>query len=299
MFVAPIFVCPGNGVREAISSLPGVERVSADEAVRYAERYAELGLGGVILFGLPEAKDAAGSGAWLEEGIVQQALRRLRDDHGDALVLIADTCLDEYTDHGHCGPLRPDGSVDNDRANEAYARAAVSQAESGADLVAPSGMMDGQVAAVRAALDAAGYAETAGVMAYCSKYASALYGPFRDAAECAPRFGDRSGYQLDPANAAEGLREALTDASEGADVLLVKPAVAYLDVVWRVKQATGLPLAAYHVSGEYAMVHAAAERGWLDHDRVMAETLTAIRRAGADLVVTYAAGWMARRLQEA
>ncbi|MBA3621949.1 MAG: porphobilinogen synthase, partial [Euzebyales bacterium] len=213
--------------------------------------------------------------------------------------LMADTCLDEYTDHGHCGPLRADGSVDNDAAVAAYARAAVAQAEAGADLVAPSGMMDGQVAAIRAALDSAGHAERVGIMAYCTKYASAFYGPFRDAAECAPRFGDRAGYQLDPGNADEGVREALADAAEGADLLLVKPAMVYLDMVWRVKEATGLPLAAYQVSGEYAMLHAAAQQGWLDGDRAMAEALLGIRRAGADLVITYAAAWLARRLQQA
>jgi porphobilinogen synthase len=254
------------------------------------------GVTAVLLFGVPVGKDAQGSEAWNDDGVLQQALRALRDDHGDGIVLLADTCLDEYTSHGHCGPLRDDGTVDNDAANAAYARAAVSQAAAGADLVAPSGMMDGQVAAIRAALDDAGHAETTGIMAYCTKYASALYGPFRDAAECAPQFGDRTTYQLDPANGDEGVREALADAAEGADVLLVKPAVAYLDLVWRVKEATGMPLAAYHVSGEYAMVHAAAERGWLDGDRAMAEVLTSIGRAGADLVITYAAAWMARRL---
>jgi porphobilinogen synthase len=209
---------------------------------------------------------------------------------------MADTCLCEYTDHGHCGPLRPDGTVDNDAANASYARAAVSQADAGADVVAPSGMMDGMVGAIRAGLDEAGHAERAAIMSYATKYASAFYGPFRDAAECAPSFGDRTTYQMDPGNADEGVREALTDLDEGADILLVKPAVPYLDVVRRVKDATRVPLAAYHVSGEYAMIHAAAERGWIDGDAVMAETLRSIRRAGADLVITYAAGWMARRL---
>jgi porphobilinogen synthase len=209
---------------------------------------------------------------------------------------MTDTCLDEYTDHGHCGPVRPDGTVDNDAAVAAYQRSAVSQARAGTDVVAPSGMMDGQVAAIRAALDDAGFAERTSIMAYCTKYASAFYGPFRDAAECAPQFGDRSSYQMDPGNADEGVREALADVAEGADILLVKPAVPYLDVVRRVKDATAMPLAAYHVSGEYAMVHAAAERGWIDGDRIMAETLLGIRRAGADVVITYAAGWMARRL---
>jgi porphobilinogen synthase len=255
-----------------------------------------VGVTSFLLFGVPAHKDPMGSEAWNHDGTLQQALRALRDDHGDGVVLIADTCLDEYTSHGHCGPLRNDGTVDNDAANEAYGRAAISQAAAGVDMVAPSGMMDGQVRVIRAALDDAGFGDGVGVMAYCTKYASALYGPFRHAAECAPQFGDRTTYQLDPANADEGVREALTDVAEGADVLLVKPAVAYLDLVWRVKQATGLPLAAYHVSGEYAMVHAAADNGWIDGDRVMAEVLTGIRRAGADMVITYAAGWMARRL---
>lgn len=296
--VAPLFVKEGISEPQPVASMPGVAQHTVASLRAEAKALRSAGVTALLLFGVPAHKDAVGSQAWARDGVLQQGLRALRDDHGDGLVLLADTCLDEYTDHGHCGPLRDDGTVDNDGALEGYARAAVSQADAGADLVAPSGMMDGQVAAVRAALDDAGHAERVGVMSYCTKYASALYGPFRDAAECAPRFGDRSGYQMDPANVDEGVREALSDVAEGADVLLVKPAVAYLDVIARVKDATAMPLAAYHVSGEYAMVHAAAERGWLDGDRVMAETLTSIRRAGADLLITYAAGWMARRLHD-
>jgi porphobilinogen synthase len=295
--VAPLFVKEGIAAPQPVGSMPGVAQHTLDSLRLEAKELRAAGVTTLLLFGVPAHKDAEGTQAWNPHGIVQQAARALRDDHGDDVVLVTDTCLDEYTDHGHCGPVRPDGTVDNDAANAAYARAAVSQAEAGADVVAPSGMMDGQVAAIRGALDAAGFAERTAIMAYCTKYASGFYGPFREAAECAPRFGDRSAYQMDPGNAEEGVREALADAAEGADVLLVKPAVAYLDVVARVKAATGLPLAAYHVSGEYAMVHAAAQRGWIDGDRVMAETLLGIRRAGADLVITYAAGWMARRLQ--
>jgi porphobilinogen synthase len=295
--VAPLFVKEGIAEPQPVASMPGVRQHTVESLRAEAKELRAAGVSTLLLFGVPARKDAEGSEAWNDGGIVQTALRALRDDHGEDLVLVADTCLDEFTDHGHCGPLRDDGSVDNDAANDAYGRAAVSQAAAGADVVAPSGMMDGQVSAIRAALDAAGHAASTAIMSYCTKYASALYGPFRDAAECAPSFGDRSSYQMDPGNAEEGLREARADVAEGADILLVKPAVPYLDVVWRVKQATGLPLAAYHVSGEYAMVHAAAERGWIDGDRVMAETLLSIRRAGADLVITYAAGWMARRLQ--
>ncbi len=294
--VAPLFVKEGIADPQPVASMPGVAQHTLDSLRAEAKELRAAGVATLLLFGIPAAKDADGSEAWNPDGVVQRAVRALRDDHADDLVLVTDTCLDEYTDHGHCGPLRPDGTVDNDAANAAYARAAVSQAEAGADVVAPSGMMDGQVGVIRRALDDAGHAEDTAVMAYCTKYASAFYGPFRDASECAPRFGDRSAYQMDPGNAGEGVREALADAAEGADILLVKPAVPYLDIVHRVKQATGLPLAAYHVSGEYAMVHAAAANGWIDHDRVMAETLLGIRRAGADLVITYAAGWMARRL---
>ncbi|MGH8906781.1 MAG: porphobilinogen synthase [Egibacteraceae bacterium] len=294
--VAPLFVKEGIAGPRAVDSMPGVMQHTLDSIRVEAKELRAAGVSAFLLFGIPASKDGHGTQAWNPEGVVQRAVRALRQDHGDDVVLIADICLCDYTDHGHCGPVRPDGTIDNDASNAAYARTAVSQAEAGADIVAPSGMMDGQVAAIRAALDSAGLSETAAIMAYASKYASALYGPFRDAAECAPSFGDRTTYQMDPGNADEAVREALADVAEGADILMVKPAVPYLDVVYRVKQATGMPLAAYHVSGEYAMIHAAAANGWLDHDRVMSETLLSIRRAGADLVITYAAGWMARRL---
>ena len=294
--IAPLFVKEGIDDAAPVASMPGVVQHTVDSLLAEVKELRSAGVTAVLLFGVPAHKDATGSEAENPNGILPTAVRALREAHGDDLVITADTCLDEYTDHGHCGPLLPDGSVDNDAAVAAYARAAVIQAEAGVDVVAPSGMMDGQVAAIRRALDDSGHAERVAIMAYCTKYASAFYGPFRDAAECAPQFGDRSAYQMDPANAAEGVREALTDMAEGADILLVKPAVPYLDVVRQVKDATGMPLAAYHVSGEYAMVHAAAERGWIDGDRIMAETLIGIRRAGADAVITYAAGWMARRL---
>jgi porphobilinogen synthase len=294
--VAPLFVKDGIREPQPVASMPGVVQHTLESLQSEVKELRAAGVASFLLFGVPAHKDAQGSEAWNDDALLQRSLRALRDDHGDEVVLIADTCLDEYTDHGHCGPVRADGTVDNDAANGGYARAAVSQAHAGADLVAPSGMMDGQVAAIRAALDSAGLSEQAGIMAYCSKFASALYGPFRDAAECAPQFGDRAAYQMDPGNGEEAIREALTDVAEGADILLVKPAATYLDVIAGVKAATGLPLAGYHVSGEYAMVHAAAERGWIDGDRVMAETLLSIRRAGADLVITYAAGWMARRV---
>lgn len=295
--VAPLFVKEGIEEAQPVVSMLGVSQHTLESLRAEVKELRAAGVASVLLFGVPGRKDDAGSEAWNPDGVLQRAVKALREEHGDELVVMTDTCLDEYTAHGHCGPLRDDGTVDNDAANEAYARAAVSQAEAGADVISPSGMMDGMVAAIRAALDEAGFAERAAIMSYCTKYASAFYGPFRDAAECAPQFGDRSGYQMDPSNAEEGVREALADVAEGADLLLVKPAATYLDVVHRVKQATGMPLAAYHVSGEYAMLHAAAERGWLDLDRVMAETLLSIRRAGADLVITYAAGWMARQLQ--
>jgi porphobilinogen synthase len=296
MLVAPMFVRPGRGIREPIESLPGVERLSVDEAVRDVERYAELGLGGIILFGLPETKDDAGSGAWTENGIVQQALGALRD-RDLPIVLMADTCLCEYTSHGHCGPLRWDGQVDNDSALSALARAAVAQAAAGADIVAPSAMMDGQVAAIRSALDETGFTDTA-VMAYAAKAASAFYGPFREAADSAPAVGDRQGYQMDPANRHEALREMALDVAEGADILLVKPALPQLDLVAEARARWDLPVAAYQVSGEYAMLAAAAERGWLDRRRAMLEALTGIVRAGAGIVLTYAAADVAGWLRE-
>ncbi len=294
MLVAPLFVRPGRDLREPIAALPGHARVSPDLAVAEARELERLGVGGVILFGLPEGKDALGSGASTADGIVQETLIRLREA-GVGIVLIADTCLCEYTDHGHCGPLAPDGSVDNDATLERLAETAVSQARAGADIVAPSGMIDGQVAAIRARLDEAGSTSTA-ILAYASKHASALYGPFREAADSAPAFGDRRGYQMDPANGREAIREMAVDAGEGADILMVKPALPSLDLLARARERFDHPLAAYQVSGEYAMLAAAAERGWLDRRAALLETLTAIVRAGAGIIVTYGArdvaGWL-------
>jgi porphobilinogen synthase len=296
MFVAPLFVRPGSGVREPIASMPGQARLSPDLAAEDSARLAELGVGGVILFGLPEAKDAFGSGASADDGIVQEALRRIRALELP-LVTIADTCLCEYTDHGHCGPLAPDGSVDNDAAIVRLADIAVTQARAGADIVAPSAMIDGQVGAIRAALDAEGFNQTA-IMAYASKHASAFYGPFREAADSAPAFGDRRGYQMDPANGREALREMDLDVAEGADILLVKPALPGLDLVAAARARFDLPIAAYQVSGEFAMIVAASERGWLDGRRAMTEAVTAIVRAGAGIVITYAAADIATWLRE-
>jgi porphobilinogen synthase len=289
--VAPLFVKEGMAEPAPIASMPGHAQHTLESLRKEAAELASLGIPALLLFGIPAAKDAEGSQAWAPEGIVQRALRALAADLGDDVVLIADLCLCEYTDHGHCGVLAPSAAgggpvVANDPTLERYRRIAVAQAEAGASVIAPSGMMDGQVAAIRAALDEAGQADTP-ILAYAAKYASGLYGPFREAAEGAPRFGDRTGYQMDPANADEALREVALDVAEGADMVMVKPALAYLDVLWRVKQAFGLPTGAYHVSGEYAMVRAAAERGWIDGERVMLEVLTGIRRAGADLIVTY------------
>ena len=296
MLVAPLFVRPGSGVREPVASMPGVERRSADLAAEEAVRLAELGVGGVILFGLPETKDALGSEASDDDGIVQDAFRRIRALELP-LATIADTCLCEYTDHGHCGPLAHDGSVDNDAALVRLAEVAVSQARAGADVVAPSAMMDGQVAAIRAALDDEGFGQTA-ILAYASKHASAFYGPFREAADSAPAFGDRRGYQMDPANGREALREMELDVAEGADMLLVKPALPALDLVAAARARFDVPIAAYQVSGEFAMIAAAAERGWLDGRRAMTEAVTAIVRAGAAIVITYAAADLATWLRE-
>jgi porphobilinogen synthase len=296
MFIAPIFVRSGSGVRTPIASLPGVDHVSPDEAVRDAERYAELGLGGVILFGLPDDKDDVGTGAWLDEGIVQQALRRLRDADLP-LVVAADACLCEYTSHGHCGPLLVDGLVDNDKTIALLARTAVAQADAGADVVAPSAMMDGQVGAIRAALDSAGLTSTI-VMAYSAKAASAFYGPFREAAGSTPAFGDRRAYQMDPSNGREAMREISLDVNEGADIIMVKPATPQLDLIAEARKRWDLPVAAYHVSGEYAMLAAAAERGWIDRRRATLETLTGIARAGADIIITYASAEAATWLRE-
>ena len=287
--VVPLFVSEGIDEPSPIESLPGVVQHSRASLRQEVRQLVDLGLTAVILFGIPETKDAEGSEAWNPDGVVQVALRDLRDDHGDELVLMADLCLDEYTDHGHCGLLTDDGQVDNDPTVELYARAGVAQAEAGADIVAPSGMMDGQVRAIRSGLDDAGHDDTA-ILAYAAKYASALYGPFRDAVDVTiAGGGDRKGYQQDPANAREAREEIRLDLEEGADMVMVKPALAYLDVIAQARADTDVPLVAYHVSGEYAMVHAAAERGWLDGPAVMAEHVTAIRRAGADLVLTYAA----------
>jgi porphobilinogen synthase len=284
--IAPLFVKESIAEPVPIASMPGHYQHTLESLRKEAAELAGLGVPALLLFGVPAGKDAEGSQAWAPEGIVQRALRALTADLGDQVALIGDLCLCEYTDHGHCGLLAPDDRVDNDATLDRYRRIAVAQAEAGADVIAPSGMMDGQVAAIRAALDQAGFADTP-ILAYAAKYASGLYGPFREAAEGAPRFGDRTAYQMDPRNGDEALREAALDVAEGADMLMVKPALAYLDVLWRTKREFGLPVAAYHVSGEYAMVKAAAERGWVDGQRVMLEVLTSIRRAGADLVVTY------------
>jgi porphobilinogen synthase len=296
MLVAPIFVQPGAGRRDPIGSMPGQARLTADLAAEEAGRLADLGVGGVILFGLPESKDALGSEASADDGIVQDAFRRIWA-LGLPLVTIADTCLCEYTDHGHCGPLSQDGSVDNDAALVRLAETAVTQARAGADIVAPSAMIDGQVGAIRAALDEAGLEQTP-IMAYASKHASAFYGPFREAADSAPAFGDRRGYQMDPANGREALREMALDVAEGADILLVKPALPGLDLLAAARARFDLPIAAYQVSGEFAMIAAAAERGWLDGRRAMTEAVTAIVRAGAGIVITYAAADLATWLRE-
>ncbi|HYH92688.1 MAG TPA: porphobilinogen synthase [Candidatus Saccharimonadales bacterium] len=291
MLVMPLFVQAGSGVRAPISSMPGVVRVSPDVAAEEAAKLADLGVGGVILFGLPGAKDATGTHADIDDGIVQEALRRI-DALDRAIVTLADTCLCEYTDHGHCGPLAADGSVDNDAAVARLQTVAVSQARAGADIVAPSAMMDGQVGAIRQALDAAGHADVA-IMAYAAKHASAFYGPFREAADSAPAFGDRRAYQMDPSNGREALREMALDVAEGADLLLVKPGLPGLDLVAAARARFDVPIAAYQVSGEFAMIAAAAERGWIDGRRAMLEAVTAMARAGAGIVITYAAADLA------
>jgi porphobilinogen synthase len=296
MLVSPLFVRPGVGVREAIGSMPGVARVSPDVAADETAHLAALGIGGVMLFGLPEHKDSIGSEASANDGIVQDAFRRIKDA-GLPIVAIADTCLCEYTDHGHCGPLAADGAVDNDAALGRLVETAVSQARAGADIVAPSAMMDGQVRAIREALDAAGLVQIP-IMAYASKHASAFYGPFREAADSAPAFGDRRGYQMDPANGREALREMALDVAEGADILLVKPALPGLDLIAAARARFDLPIAAYQVSGEYAMLAAAAERGWIDGRRATLEAVAAIVRAGARIVITYAAADVATWLRD-
>ncbi len=302
--VYPLFICPGKGVRTPVSSMPGVFNISIDEALREAEECAALGIAGLLLFGLPESKDDQGSGAWAENGIVQQALRALKQSPAAKnLALIADTCLCEYTSHGHCGVVvkspgrdednfasggfAPDGfRIDNDPTLDLLARTAVSQARAGADVVAPSDMMDGRVGAIRTALDSEGFGETP-ILSYASKFASAFYGPFREAAGSAPQFGDRRSYQMDGANRREAMREIELDLEEGADMILMKPAMPYLDVIHAARRRFGVPMGAYQVSGEYSMLHAAFEKGWLERDRAMLESLISIRRAGADFIVTY------------
>ena len=291
--VAPLFVREGVDEPVPIASLPGHFQHTRASLAKEVARLADLGVPGVILFGVPATKDDTGTQAWAPDGIVQLALSDLRERHGDALVVMADLCLDEYTAHGHCGVLDAEGNVDNDATLDLYARTAVAQADAGAAIVAPSGMMDGQVAAIRSALDSSGHSDVV-VMAYAAKYASALYGPFREAVDVQiVGGGDRRGYQQDVRNAREALAEVELDLGEGADIVMVKPAVAYLDVIAAVRARIDAPVAAYHVSGEYAMVKAAAERGWIDGDAVMLEHLTAVKRAGADIVLTYAAGELA------
>jgi porphobilinogen synthase len=300
--IAPLFVCPGTGVRRAIGSMPGVSNFSIDQAVEEAKAAAALGLGGLLLFGLPEQKDEEASGAWDANGIVQQALRAMKRERAlDSLVLIADVCLCEYTTHGHCGVVyrQPDApeahTIDNDASVALLAKAAVSLAQAGADIVAPSDMMDGRVAALRAALDAAGCVETP-ILSYAAKFASAFYGPFREAADSAPQFGDRRSYQMDGANLREALREIALDLGEGADMILMKPALPYLDVIHAARERFDVPLGAYQVSGEYSMLQAAFARGWLEPERAMMESLLSIRRAGADFIVTYFAQQAAKLL---
>ncbi|MBM3258431.1 MAG: porphobilinogen synthase [Candidatus Sericytochromatia bacterium] len=292
--ILPLFACPGTGIAREVPSMPGVFQQSVDTLLETARQAHAARLGGVILFGLPASKDAVGSGAWDEAGPVQEALRRIKRDLPD-LLTIADVCMCEYTDHGHCGILEG-GHVVNDPSLDLLAKAAISLADAGADIIAPSDMMDGRVAAIRFALDEAGHEEVP-ILSYAVKYASAFYGPFRDAAGSTPQTGDRKGYQMDPANVREALKEAAEDLAEGADMLMVKPALAYMDVIRAVKELTDRPLAAYNVSGEYAMVKAAARAGWIDERRIVLELLTGLRRAGADLILTYhaleAAAWLA------
>ena len=283
-FILPLFVRSGRGLRKPIEAMPGVAQTSVDEMLADAREAAALGVGGVLLFGIPDTKDEKGSSAWDDKGPVQEAVRALKRDVPQ-LVVITDVCLCEYTDHGHCGVLR-DGHVDNDATLELLAKEATSHAKAGADMVAPSDMMDGRVGVIRAALDKAGFSDTP-IMSYAAKFAGGFYGPFREAAESAPRSGDRRGYQMDAANSDEALREVFADIDEGADIVMVKPAGPFLDVIARVKRETGFPLAAYQVSSEFAMIQAAAERGWVDGDRAMMESLLGIRRAGADVIITY------------
>ena len=293
--IAPLFVREGIEDPQPIESLPGVMQHTLESLRTEVSELKALGVKAIILFGVPAEKDAVGSGAYDPDGIVQIALRQLVADHGDEMVLMADLCVDEYTDHGHCGIVRPDGTVDNDATLEIYAKAAIAQAEAGAHMVAPSGMMDGQVAVIRDALDDAGHNEVA-ILAYAAKYASALYGPFRDAVDVTiADGGDRKGYRQDHRNTREAIREVELDIAEGADMVMVKPALAYLDVISDVAARVDVPVAAYHVSGEYAMIHAAGERGWIDTDAVALEHLTAIKRAGANIILTYFTRWFAEQ----
>ena len=292
--VHPLFVVPGKNVKKPISSMPGNFQLSIDFLVREVQQSRDLGIPAVLLFGIPDDKDDAASGAFRRDGIIQQATKAVKDKVPDILV-ITDLCFCEYTSHGHCGCLK-DGEVDNDATLEMLGEAAVSQAGAGADMVAPSAMMDGQVVAIRGALDEAGFENTP-IMAYAAKYASCFYGPFREAAECPPQFGDRKGYQMDPANCAEAIREIGLDIEEGADIIMVKPALPYLDVICRARESFDHPIAAYNVSGEYAMIKAAAKMGWLDGERAMMEALTSIKRAGADIILTYFAPEAAKLLQ--
>ena len=296
--IYPLFVCPGQGVRKEIASMPGVYNFSVDEIVEECRRVAGLGILGVIFFGIPESKDEEGTGAWSEDGIVQKALRAVKQALGDQLLLIADTCLCEYTSHGHCGVVTAEGEIANDPTLELLARAAVSQSRAGADIIAPSDMMDGRIGAIREALDGEGFADTP-ILAYAVKYASAFYGPFRDAAQGAPKFGDRKSHQMDPANVREALEEARLDLQEGADVLMVKPAMPYLDVLSALRRSFDVPLAAYQVSGEYAMIRAAGSKGWLDEAAVIWESTLGIKRAGADFILTYFAPELAEMIAKA
>ncbi len=292
--VLPLFVRDGKNLRRSVESMPGVAQTSPDELIRDVERAAAVGVGGVILFGIPDTKDATGSEAWNDDGAVQRAVGLIKRDVPD-IVVITDVCMCEYTEHGHCGILE-NGEVNNDATLELLSRVSVSHARAGADVIAPSDMMDGRVKAIRSALDDANFSSTP-ILSYAAKYASAFYGPFREAAESAPKEGDRKGYQMDPGNAQEALREVFADIEEGADAIMVKPAGPYLDIISQVKEATGYPVAAYQVSGEYAMIKAAAERGWIDEDRVMMESLLGIRRAGADFILTYFAVEAAKKLR--
>jgi len=291
--ILPLFVRPGTGERRPIASMPGNFQTSVDELVKDCRETASLGIPAVILFGIPEHKDAVATEGIADDGIVQQGVRAVKDAVPD-LVVITDVCMCEYTDHGHCGIIQ-NGDVDNDATLDRLAAMALSHVRAGADMVAPSDMMDGRVGAIRSALDGSGFSAIP-IMAYAAKYASQFYGPFRDAAESPPQFGDRRGYQMDPANGDEAIREVELDVEEGADIVMVKPALAYLDIIWRVKQEFAMPVAAYNVSGEFSMVHAAAERGWVDGEAVAMEILTAIRRAGADMILTYFARDVARWL---